>query len=336
MSQLSFWDKPSSALSAKTSCPTPAVGSPPGENKPALKCRAAAGAMQKHIDAKHSSANNMLALPPTRKRIQDADSIRRGAIRLEQIQRTLLRLAEMHETGTISPDLRDLTSRGAVASALFTMPGDSAIRLLFNSVARDEQKSEKIPRWTKEASLMNIPGFFPTPPPVAEQLVTLACIEPGHRILEPSAGSGNLIDAILQSSGNVQLSYCEMNCFLLDLLREKYDGKDFVHFAGRDFMELDPAHSGQQFDRIVMNPPFERGQDIDHIFHAYRMLAPKGILTAIVSAGVFHRKDKKTLGFRKLLEQAQAFVQQLPGDAFKSSGTMTQCTIVRLVAQIGA
>jgi phospholipid N-methyltransferase len=232
--------------------------------------------------------------------------------------------------------LRDLTSRGAVASALFTMPGDSAIRLLFDSVARDEQKSPKILRWTKEALLMSIPGFFPTPLPVAEQLVTLACIEPGHRILEPSAGSGNLIDAILQSSGNVQLSYCEMNCFLLDLLREKYDGKDFVHFAGRDFTELDPAHSGLQFDRIVMNPPFERGQDIDHIFHAYRMLAPKGILTAIVSAGVFHRKDKKTLGFRKLLEQSQAFVQQLPGDAFKSSGTMTQCTIVRLVAQIGA
>jgi hypothetical protein len=110
MSQLSFWDKPSPSLSAETSCPTAEVGSPPGENKPALKCRAAAAAMQKHIDAKHSSANNMLALPPTRKRIQDADSIRGSAIRLEQIQRTLLRLAEMHETGTISPDLRDLTS----------------------------------------------------------------------------------------------------------------------------------------------------------------------------------------------------------------------------------
>ncbi len=107
-----------------------------------MKCRAAAAAMQKHIDAKHSSANNMLALPPTRKRIQDADSIRGSAVRLEQIQRTLLRLAEMHETGTINPELRDLTSRGAVASALFTTPGDSAIRVLFNSVAR-ESKSRK-------------------------------------------------------------------------------------------------------------------------------------------------------------------------------------------------
>lgn len=47
-----------------------------------------------------------------------------------------------------------------------------------------------------------------------------------------------------------------------------------------------------------MNPPFERGQDVDHILHAYPMLAPKGILTAIVSAGVFHRKDNKARGFR--------------------------------------
>jgi 16S rRNA G1207 methylase RsmC len=84
-----------------------------------------------------------------------------------------------------------------------------------------------------------------------------------------------------------------------------------------------------------MNPPFERGQDVDHILHAYPMLAPKGTLTAIVSAGVFHRKDNKTQGFRKLLEQSQAFVQQLPSEAFKSSGTMTQCTIVRLCAVCG-
>jgi ubiquinone/menaquinone biosynthesis C-methylase UbiE len=137
---------------------------------------------------------------------------------------------------------------------------------------------------------------------VAEQLVTLACIEPGNRILEPSAGSGNLIDAVLQSSGNVQLWYCEMNCFLLDVLREKYDGKPSVHFVGRDFMEVDPTISGQQFDRIVMNPPFERGQDIDHILHAYRMLAPKGILAAIVSS-----EGQEDTGLPKASRTVQSF-----------------------------
>ncbi len=56
-----------------------------------------------------------------------------------------------------------------------------------------------------------------------------------------------------------------------------------------------------------MNPPFERCQDVDHILHAYPMLAPQGTLTAIVSAGVFHRKDKKTQGFRKASRTVQSF-----------------------------
>lgn len=335
MTQLTFWEKPPLAGSAETA--SQGISLPPDlrDNKSALKCRSAAAAMQKHIDAKHSSANRMLAQPATRKRIQDASSFRREAMRLEQVQRTLLRLAEMHEKGTIHPELRELKTRGAIESALFTMPGDSAIRMLFNSVAQDEQKPDKILRWTREASLMRIPGFFPTPGPVAEQLIALACIEPGNRILEPSAGSGNLIDTVRQDYSDVQLSYCEMNCFLLDLLREKYDGSPDIHFLGRDFLEIDPTNRKKRFDRIIMNPPFENGQDIDHILHACRLLTPKGILTAIVSAGAFHRKDKKAERFLSLLEQSKAFVQQLPTDAFKSSGTMTQCRLVRLVAQMG-
>ena len=38
--------------------------------------------------------------------------------------------------------------------------------------------------------------LFPTPPEIAAQMVTLAGIEPGHRVLEPSAGTGRLLDAI--------------------------------------------------------------------------------------------------------------------------------------------
>jgi hypothetical protein len=334
MTQLTFWEKPPLADSAETASQDSSLPPNPVDNTSALKCRSSAAAMQKHIDAKHSSANRMLALPATRKRIQDADSMRREAIRLEQVQRTLLRLAEMHENGPIDPDLQDLKTRGAIESALFTRPGDSSIRILFNSLAHDEQKPDKILRWTKEASLMRIPGFFPTPGPVAERLISLACIEPGHRILEPSAGSGSLIDAVRQSYSGVHLSYCELNCFLLDLLREKYDGSPDVHFLGRDCLEIDPNHH-ERFDRIIMNPPFEQGQEIDHVLHACRLLTPKGILTAIVSAGVFHRKDKKAEKFRSALEKSKAFVQQLPDDAFKSSGTMVQCRLVRLAPQMG-
>jgi type I restriction-modification system DNA methylase subunit len=289
--------------------------------------------MQKHIDAKHHSANNMLAQPPTRKRFRDADGLRKQAIRLERIQATLRRLAEMHMNGSIAPDLASLTTKGAFESALFTSPADSAIYLLYKSVSRDEGNEERLLRLTKEAATMGIPGYFPTPDPLAERIAEMACIEPGNTILEPSAGTGNLIDAILKNHQGVRISYCEMNCFLLDILRGKYEGVNSVSFLGRDCFEIDTQRGENRFERVIMNPPFERGQDVDHVFRAwYSLLAPKGILTAVVSAGVFSRTDKKAKSFREFLRNAKALVQDVPAGSFKSSGTGIETKIVLLRA----
>lgn len=38
--------------------------------------------------------------------------------------------------------------------------------------------------------------LFPTPPPLARRMVALADIRPEHFVLEPSAGTGNLLRAI--------------------------------------------------------------------------------------------------------------------------------------------
>jgi hypothetical protein len=124
MSQLTFpWDSPQHTDSA----PKPGATA----NKAAERCRVAADAMDKHVLAKHDSANRMLAKLPTRKRLQDADSIRREATRLEPIQRTLRRLAELHENGAITAELASLTSKGAIESALFNATGGTAIQALY-------------------------------------------------------------------------------------------------------------------------------------------------------------------------------------------------------------
>jgi predicted RNA methylase len=331
MSQLSLWDDsvhPSSSTVAINKAEPPSQ-IPEKENRAALRCQSSAGAMQKHIDAKHQSANNMLAQPPTRKRLSDADGLRKQAIRLERIQATLRRLAQMHLNGSIVPALAGFTTKGAIESALFTSPGDSEIRLLYNSVTRDERNEERILRLTREAATMGIPGYFATPEPLAERLVAMACIEPGNTILEPSAGTGNLIDAILRTHKGVRISYCEMNCFLLDILRGKYEGVTGVSFLGRDCFDIDTTRGENRFDRVIMNPPFERGQDVDHVFRAwYSLLAPRGILAAIVSAGVFSRTDKKAKSFREFLQNAKAVVHDIPAGSFKSSGTGVESKIV--------
>lgn len=287
------------------------------ENKAAIKCFTAADQLQKYIDAKHSSANNQLSKVPTRKRLADAESVRCEAIRLEKIQTLLRRLGEMHNGGTISPELASITSRAAIESAL---SNNSGLRELYESITGEERKSDRVLRLTKEAALMRIPGYFPTPEPLARQLIEIACIEPAHTILEPSAGTGNLIDVVRSLHSGVRVSFCELNCFLLDILRAKYEGLADVHFAGRNCLELD---SGEMtpFDRIIMNPPFERGQDAEHVRHTLKLLKPGSILAAIVSAGLFARSDNKTLRFREFLESTKAVVHDVPAGSFKSSGT---------------
>jgi 16S rRNA G1207 methylase RsmC len=296
----------------------------------AEQCRQAAEQVQKHIQKKHQSADNLLLQMPTRRKLEASDVLRREAQRLEQIQSTLRKLADLHAGGTISPDLANLTSRAAVERALFHTSGQSEIHQIYRQVARDEPVKQRILRMEGEAPLKGIPGFFATPTEVASRLVEFALVKPGHTVLEPSAGVGSLIDAVLQKHSQAQVSYCELNIYLLDVLRLKYADTANIHFITRDFEEVDLKELTTRFDRIIMNPPFERGRDIEHLLHAFNLLAPGGLLAAIVSEGGFCRQDKKAQAFREFLKSHDASTLELPPDSFKASGTRVSCRMVRV------
>ena len=302
------------------------------DNAAARKCRAAADVLEKHIEAKQDSANRMLSLPPTRKRLQEADSQQKEATRLQRIQLTLRKLAEMHEKGTIVSELASLTSRAAVERALFAESQNSSLRAIYNNTDCPETNAEMALRLEREAMLMGIPGFFPTPPDIAERFMQFASLGEVRTVLEPSAGSGCLIDILRQQHPGAIISYCEINCFLLEILRAKYEQSGEVHFTGRDFFDLDPVIFEARFDAIVLNPPFERGDDIAHVLHAYKFLAPEGVLAAIVSDGVFARQDRKATAFRDFLTASGDDIVGLPADAFRPSGTAVRCRMVRIRA----
>lgn len=120
------------------------------------------------------------------------------------------------------------------------------------------------------------PQLFPTPPDLARRMVELAGIEPGHRVLEPSAGTGALLEAIVEAGG-VPVAV-EINGRLCAQLRQR-----FADVREADFM----ACNGDlgKFDRIVMNPPFAAAMDAQHIQHARTMLKPGGRLVAICANG---------------------------------------------------
>ena len=57
----------------------------------------------------------------------------------------------------------------------------------------------------------------------------------------------------------------------------------FPKVINRDFLTMKPGDI-PQVDKIIMNPPFDRGGDCDHVRHAFQFLKPGGVLVAVMSA----------------------------------------------------
>lgn len=151
--------------------------------------------------------------------------------------------------------------------------------------------------------------FFPTPQTISDDVVSLADVQPGMKVLEPSAGNGELADAM--NNKGAQVDVVELAGDLRAILEEKgYNlvGDDFTQFKS------DPV-----YDRIVMNPPFSNDQDIDHVYHAYNMLKPGGRLVAIVSSMAGDRSNRKNREFKEWFNMLDGQEELLPSDAFMDS-----------------
>lgn len=128
--------------------------------------------------------------------------------------------------------------------------------------------------------IVSAPQLFPTPPELAARMVELAEIEPGARVLEPSAGTGNLVAALQDAGARVEA--VELNLALADGLASRCKG---VPVIPGDFLDKGAFELGAPFERIVMNPPFVNGADIKHIQHALTFLKPGGRLVALCANG---------------------------------------------------
>lgn len=167
-------------------------------------------------------------------------------------------------------------------------------------------------------------GFFPTPAPVIDQMLDYADIRDGQSVLEPSVGKGDIVDAVKSRHPDASVTGMEYNRELKNVLDAKGHEIEYGDFMG---------HQGQ-YDRIVMNPPFERGQDREHVQHAFNQLKPGGRMVAIMSSGPFHRTQKADEAFRQWLDSVGGEVHDLPegsfagNDSFRQTGVNTKMVVI--------
>jgi hypothetical protein len=323
--------------------------------------------MQKRIDAKLDPAT--AHQNPTPRRIRMANAMREDGYRLQEQQAGLLALAAKHQDFVGIVDLtthhldkvrfakqvetvlnryskiehestRDTFSRLGIKTDTQLEDAREYLRYLIDEHGTDRPSEEEQELLRLEQNLVGqkIPGFFPTPKPLIDYMLELLEVyayprerdlEKG-RFLEPSAGKGDIAEAIRERYPEADLDLVEINYTLAKLLELKGFDVTQGDILGCGF-------GGITFDAIVMNPPFENGQDGEHVRFLFDRLSPGGILISIMGAGIFSRQDNKSKDFRTWLAGLQVGRKMEIKDlddgsfkkAFRSTGVSTKLLILK-------
>lgn len=128
--------------------------------------------------------------------------------------------------------------------------------------------------------------FYPTPEHLIKKMLKYYPVHEHHqlwshhgpkRILEPSAGSGAILDFMVKHMDTWKVKDREFHACEIDAeLNAMLHGKGYT-VVGSDFLEF---RTEQPYDLIIMNPPFDAAAE--HIVHAYEFL--HGELVALCNA----------------------------------------------------
>ena len=156
--------------------------------------------------------------------------------------------------------------------------------------------------------------FFATPQNIAMRLaVRLGDVSVSDRILEPSAGTGSLVKAVLEEWPD-----CTVDCYeLMPENRVELEKITNARVLGDDFLTAEVG----MYDKIIANPPFSKNQDIKHVMKMWDHLAENGQMAVIMSKHWRFANDKASKDFRSFIESIHYDITELPAGSFKDSGT---------------
>lgn len=321
----------------------------PEPTTPAIveRLRNKADALQAQIDKKMNPAcGDWSRTNYTHRRANMAESSRRDGERIQRTQTMMRALADLHEAGVCPPEVAGVDSKAMIETILtrnydyiarnepemmprlrkagmYSRADFMTARAILEKLTESYATQMKAERERRELadkvrSLVGIiPGYFPTPTPIIDQMLSLVSVQPSEKVAEPNAGDGAIARALRERG-------VEPDCWEWSSTLAAYLSAQGFAVKGNDCLTA----NGNGYDVIAMNPPFENGQDVDHIRHAFdKMLAPNGRLVAIASEGPFFRSDAKSVAFREWLDTV-GYSIELEAGAFAISGTGVKTRIV--------
>lgn len=124
-----------------------------------------------------------------------------------------------------------------------------------------------------------------TKPPIARALVDLVRYElaaPPVRVLEPSAGNGALVRAVRAAQPRAHVTACELD----PRWREELEAHADVVRIG-DYLEQ--PRPAQLYDVGVSNPPFDGGQEGEHVA---KLLDEVGVAALLLPTRSLHGRER--------------------------------------------
>ncbi len=250
----------------------------------------------------------------------------------------------------ISPEVADVLSRSTIEDRLLRLPAGQLDRKLY--AATNKVLAALGGRWDRRVGGHVFPfavqpkldealgagkavsrqqklQLFETPEALARRMVELADIEPhSSACLEPSAGPGRIVHGLMAAQP-WQIVAVEIDADNVAALQAS-GAECWIEQA--DFLEwkIPGDYPMDQFDVIVMNPPFRANQDVRHVRRAFDLLAPGGRLVAIVSEHGFIGREREAVEWRQWLADQQAEINHVTPGTFRESGTNVPTRLIKI------
>ena len=161
--------------------------------------------------------------------------------------------------------------------------------------------------------------FYPTPPEVASKMLDGLKLH-GAKVLEPSAGKGDLAKEIVKRVHGYRYKnpvfVIEKEPALQAILRENED----LSLVDQDFLEF---YSQDRYEFIIMNPPFSNG--LDHLIHALEV-GDGAEVVCLMNSDTINGDSHKAKLIRGLVRERQGSIEEL-GACFSDAERKTKVEV---------